>query len=68
MTWLERRFVALWRDIVIGTGSYIGGGAIIIGPVSIGDHAVVGAGAVVTKDVPPRAFVGGVPACVIRIL
>jgi serine acetyltransferase len=36
MTWLERRFVALWRDIVIGTGSYIGGGAIIIGPVSIG--------------------------------
>ncbi len=54
------------RDIVIGAGCYIGTGAIIIGPVHIGDGAVVGAGAVVTKDVPASAFVGGIPARVIR--
>lgn len=56
------------RDITIGSGCYIGSGAIIIGKVDIGDYAVVGAGAVVTKDVAPRAFVAGVPARVIRIL
>lgn len=56
------------RDIVIGSGCYIGTGAIIIGPVTIGDYAVVGAGAVVTHDVPPASFVGGVPAKVIARL
>jgi Hexapeptide repeat of succinyl-transferase len=50
------------RDIVIGRGCYIGSGAIIVGPVTIGDHAVVGAGAVVTRDVAAATFVGGVPA------
>lgn len=54
------------RDITIGSGCYIGGGAIVIGPVTIGDHAVVGAGSVVTHDVGPRTFVAGVPARVVR--
>lgn len=40
-------------------------GAIIVGNVHIGDDAVVGAGAVVVKDVPPKAVVGGVPAKVL---
>lgn len=56
------------RDIVIGAGCYIGTGAILIGPVRLGDQAVVGAGSVVTRDVPARAFVGGVPARIIRML
>lgn len=56
------------RDITIGSGCYIGSGAIIVGPVDIGDYAVVGSGSVVTRDVPPRSFVAGVPARVIRML
>lgn len=55
------------RDIHIGSGCFIGAGAIIIGPARIGNNAIVGAGAVVTKDVPDRAMVGGVPAKVIRL-
>lgn len=54
------------RDIVIKDGAYVGTMAIIIGPVTIGEHAVVGAGSVVTRDVPPRTFVAGVPARVVR--
>lgn len=53
------------RDIVIGRGCYIGSRALVIGPVTIGEYAVVGAGAVVTRDVPAYSFVGGVPATVI---
>lgn len=56
------------RDIRIGRDCYVGGGAIIVGPVTIGDEAVVGAGSVVTRDVPSRAFVAGVPAKVVRML
>ncbi len=41
---------------------YVGHGAIILPGVTIGPNAIVGAGAVVTKDVPPDSVVGGVPA------
>lgn len=44
----------------------IGAGAVILGPVTIGHHSVVGANAVVTKDVAPYSVVAGVPARVIR--
>lgn len=54
------------RDIVIGRGCFFGAGAMVVGPVTIGDHVVVGAGAVVTSDVPDQAFVVGVPARVKR--
>ena len=56
------------RDILIGSGCYIGSGAIIIGPVTIGDYSVIGAGSVVTKDVPALSFVAGNPAKVVRFL
>ena len=52
--------------IVIGNRVWIGSHATICQGVHIGDGAVVAAGAVVTKDVPPRTVVGGVPAKVIR--
>ncbi len=47
---------------VLGDNVFIGPGAVICGPVKIGDHAVVAANAVVLKSVPPRAIVGGIPA------
>lgn len=53
-------------DIVIGNDVWIGYEAVILAGVTIGDGAVIGARAVVTKDVPPYAIVGGVPARVIR--
>ena len=49
-------------DIVIGNDVWIGYEAVILAGVMIGDGAVIGARAVVTKDVPPYTVVGGVPA------
>lgn len=51
--------------VVIGDRAWIGPNAIILHSVTIGEGAVVAAGAVVTKDVPPYAIVAGVPARVI---
>jgi len=52
--------------VLIGRDVWIGAGAIILKGVTLGDQAVVAAGAVVTKSVPERAIVAGVPAGVIR--
>ena len=49
-------------DIVIGNDVWIGYEAIIFAGVTIGDGAIIGTRAVVTKDVPPYTIVGGVPA------
>ena len=53
-------------DIVIGNDVWIGFEAVILAGVKIGDGAIIGARAVVTKDVPPYSIVGGIPAKVIR--
>ncbi|MHA1988981.1 MAG: DapH/DapD/GlmU-related protein, partial [Promethearchaeota archaeon] len=45
---------------------WIGAGAIVMPNITIGERAIVGAGAVVTKDVPPDTVVAGVPAKVIK--
>jgi maltose O-acetyltransferase len=50
------------RPILIGRNVWIGGAAIILPGVSVGDNAVIGAGAVVTRDVPPDSTVVGNPA------
>ncbi|MGW8281549.1 CatB-related O-acetyltransferase (plasmid) [Sphingomonas aurantiaca] len=52
--------------VTIGSDVWIGTRALILSGVTIGDGAVVAAGAVVTRDVAPYAVVGGVPARVIR--
>ena len=54
------------RPVRIGRHVWIGGGAIILPGVSIGDEAIVGAGSVVTRDVPAGATVAGNPARIIR--
>lgn len=51
--------------IVVGSDVWIGDGALIMSGLEIGDGAVIGARAVVTRSVPPYAIVGGVPARVI---
>lgn len=53
-------------DIVIGNDVWIGYEAVILSGVTIGDGAIIGARAVVTKDVAPYTIVGGVPAKPIR--
>lgn len=53
-------------DIVIGNDVWIGYEAAVLAGVTIGDGAIVGARAVVTRDVPPYTIVGGVPARPIR--
>jgi acetyltransferase-like isoleucine patch superfamily enzyme len=55
------------RDVVVGNNVWIGYGAQILRGVSIGDNSIVGASAVVTKDVPANAVVAGAPARVIRM-
>lgn len=53
-------------DIVIGNDVWIGYEAVILAGVTVGDGAVIGARAMVTKDVPPYTIVGGAPARPIR--
>lgn len=52
--------------VILGDDIWIGANAVILPGVSIGNHSVVAAGAVVTKDVPPHSLVAGVPAKIIK--
>jgi acetyltransferase-like isoleucine patch superfamily enzyme len=54
------------RGATLRRGCRIGGGAVLVPHVEVGEEAFVAAGAVVTNDVPPRAVVMGVPARVVR--
>jgi acetyltransferase-like isoleucine patch superfamily enzyme len=57
-----------YAPIKIGTHVWIGSNATILPGVTIGDYAVVAAGAVVTRDVPAMTIVGGVPAKVLKVV
>ena len=54
------------KPVKIGDKVWIGANVTILPGINIGDGAIIAAGAVVTKDVPPRAVVGGVPAKIIK--
>jgi acetyltransferase-like isoleucine patch superfamily enzyme len=54
------------KPVIIGDDIWIGANAVVLPGVSIGNHSVVAAGAVVTKDVPPHSLVAGVPAKIIK--
>lgn len=62
----EQLFDEILPPVTIGNDCWIGERVSIVGGCSIGDGAVVLTGAVVTKDVPPYAIVGGVPAKVLK--
>lgn len=59
-----------WKveQTVVKRGASIGSGATILSNTSIGENAIVGAGSVVTKDVPPNSIVAGNPARILRYL
>lgn len=54
------------RKVIVGDNCYIGLNAKILGPVTIGNNVTIGANAVVTKDIPDNAVVGGIPAKIIK--
>ncbi|MFA6004869.1 MAG: acyltransferase [Patescibacteria group bacterium] len=56
------------KPIHIKKGAWIGAGSMILAGVTVGEDSVVAAGSVVTKNVPPRCIVAGVPAMVIKKL
>ena len=64
----EDRKTTYPAPIVLGKNVWVGSNATILQGVTIGDNAVVGAGAVVTKDVAANAIVGGVPARFIKMI
>lgn len=55
-----------YKPVEIGNDVWIGARAIILDGVTIGDGAVIAANSIVTKDVPPYAIVGGIPAKIIK--
>ncbi|MET0397713.1 MAG: sugar O-acetyltransferase [Longimicrobiaceae bacterium] len=63
---LRRRREESGRPVEIGSDVWVGGGAIILPGVRIGSRAVVGAGSVVTRDVPEGVFAAGNPCRVVR--
>lgn len=62
----DKTFPGVFKPIIVKDNVSIFTGAMILGGVTIGEGAIVSAGAVVTKDVPPFAVVGGVPAKIIK--
>jgi acetyltransferase-like isoleucine patch superfamily enzyme len=62
----DQRSDLLTKPIRIRQKAWIGAGATILPGVTVGENAVVAAGAVVTKDVPDNTIVGGIPAKIIR--
>lgn len=65
---LRRQDQEFGKPIVIGDDVWIGGGAIICAGVTIGDRTVIGAGSIVTRDIPGDVFAAGNPCRVVRPL
>ena len=65
---LHDRQILICKPVHIGKNAWIGAGATILPGVTVGENAVVAAAAVVTKDVPANAIVGGNPAKLIKMI
>src|SRR5687767_13558527 len=64
----RRKWLEFAKPIAIGSDVWVGGGAIICPGVTIGDRSVIGAGSVVTRDVPDDVFAAGNPCRMIKRL
>jgi len=62
----RRELLEAAKPITIGNNVWIGGNAIILAGVTIGDNSVIGSGSVITKDVPPNMVVAGNPGRILR--
>lgn len=65
---VQRRTVELGKSVTIGHDVWIGGAAVICPGVTIGSRSVIGAGSIVTRDIPDDVFAAGNPCRVIRTL
>ena len=65
-SWVKTSAANPFKRVKVGNDVWIGVRTMVMGGVTIGDGAVIGAGSIVTKDIPPYAVVVGVPAKVIR--
>jgi maltose O-acetyltransferase len=66
MNAMKRREAEFGKPVRLGSDIWVGGGAIICPGVTIGSRSVIGAGSVVTKDIPEGVFAAGNPCRVIR--
>jgi acetyltransferase-like isoleucine patch superfamily enzyme len=66
ITFASNTYFAEFETVKIGNDVWVGARAVILDGITIGDGSIIAAGAVVTKDVPSYAIVGGVPAKVLR--
>ena len=64
----EKKRLCLAKPVVIRDGCWIGANTVILPGVTVGENCVIGAGSVVTRDVPPNSFAAGNPCRVIREL
>lgn len=62
----DDKSIVEYKQVSIGSDVWVGARTVILDGVSIGHGAVIAAGAVVTKDVPPYAIVGGIPATILK--
>ncbi len=60
-------YIHISKPITIDRGVWIGSRATVLGGVHIGEYAVIAAGSVITRDVPPFAIVGGIPARILKM-
>ena len=65
-SWINETIAPPFKRTIIGNDVWIGFGALVKGGVKIGDGAIIGAGSIVTKDIPPFAIAVGCPAKVIK--
>ena len=65
-SWTNSTLEYPFKKVIIGNDVWIGSRVMVMGGVKIGDGAVIAAGSIVTKDVPPYAIVAGVPARLIK--
>jgi len=66
ITFADKDYFLEFEKVKIGNDVWIGNSSIVYGGITIGDGVIIGAGSLVTRDVPPYAIVGGVPAKILR--